>query len=234
MKLSRTQIQYLNDLGISVWRSRGDEGASVQTERVYARAQIQPPYDPESPDLVEGGSTNPAAQALAAIAQPSDEFVREEPYSVGSRDDRVADAIDAPAAAVVAQPIAFDWTRMGHAVLLHEPIHDPALNQFCRDLLLAVNWIVVAKEAPNTGKVSRGEFRWPQLENSSGSPERVLAAWWDKHVVQPATVIAQTGVIEQLQAWHAFDKNVVQEIQALDQMMGQPELKRVLWQQLHP
>ena len=240
MNLSQAQLTLLSDLGITIWRARPDQSAldGVATTGAQTIAEDESKPNPQ------GGAVqnNPAAQALAAIGEnrPAPESTPDLGGSV-SLDDGVEVAPNSPDAsedANLIEPIAFDWTRAGSVILLHDPQLDSGLKQFCRDLLLGVGWIVAEQADPdalkqNTSKYAQGEFRWPQLENSSGRPDRVLSAWWAKHVNESTTVVAVSSVIRQLVVWENLSTNQVFEIADLDEAMSQPQVKRALWQQLH-
>ena len=129
----------------------------------------------------------------------------------------------------VVMPVHFAWTRYKSAMLLHPSGLDKSQLQFVRDVLHAVSWRLPESEA-SASRFTAGEFKWPQLENSTGTPERALGTWFKKHLAETQWVGIDQAVATQYTSWP--EATHAQHIIVLNEFfssMVQSDTKRSLW-----
>ena len=106
---------------------------------------------------------------------------------------------------------------------------DPAALQLAKDAVVFADW---ARQQP-TGGVSQGDFRWPQLLDTNGTPERSLNVFIDKHVPQAGGWLAVSGeVLEQVETWLGKLNVRWLSVPELHGRADRVETKKKLWQSL--
>ncbi len=116
--------------------------------------------------------------------------------------------------------------------MLHPPSLDKGQQQFVRDVLTALKWRL-QPDTKDAGGFTTGEFRWPQLENSSGTPQRAMSAWFKKQFDQIHWVGIDAAVYNQYDSWpdNAAQLRVV-ELGDTFGAMTNAERKQELWRWL--
>ena len=221
MKLNPSQAALLQDLGIVVWHARLPAGGAdeVITEAQARVAKVEQKTreqqaDAQPKDLqLEAVPPTPAPSAAAEAELSSDPV--EPSFSPET----------------VVQPIHFAWTRMDKCLLLHPLELDKAQRQFVSDVLTAVQFTL----AGNQQKVRpvSGEFRWPQLENSSGDPQRAMSVWLDKHAADVVWLGVEESAAVQFDGWPASSaQRRVVVLEDLFVAISQSAAKQALWNRL--
>ena len=87
-------------------------------------------------------------------------------------------------------------------------------------------------KAETGGGQDRGDFRWPQLVDTSGSPLRALRAFFAKHATPEAWVGITGEALPQLSPWLDELQLRAVELPALDRNIGDAATKKEIWQKL--
>ena len=82
------------------------------------------------------------------------------------------------------------------------------------------------------GQGASGDFLWPQLDSSSGTPQRVLQAFLTKNLKgRTRWFVAEEMVVEQISPWLDMPEQL-QVIPAIHAAVTDPQAKQQLWQAL--
>jgi len=142
---------------------------------------------------------------------------------------------EAPPAAVI---VEFCWLKHDSGLVAYPLTADAAAVQVLKDILSYGAWVNSRGEASLKARPAQGDFRWPQLVESSGTPLRALAAFYDKHFAEQAAWILLTAeVAPMLQPWlqelaETLPIKLV-ELPALHLSVSDPASKKQIWQILH-
>ena len=161
-KVPLTKAETLAMMGIPVWYERRAPGvvgvvAGVVESPVDDLRAEAPSPDPAAADAA------PADAAKAALPEPS---------ASGS-----APAMPTPPAAESAAPAAsaeiieFTWVKGASGLVVHTLCSDAATLTLLKDIVRFGDW--TRKMETGSGN-DRGDFRWPQLVDTSGSPLRAF------------------------------------------------------------
>jgi len=179
-----------------------------------------------------GGAAEPPEQAVA-VAGPAPELASaqniqsNEPLAETAGVQREAPDEPPPAP----QIIEFVWVRGETGMLLCDLGVSEAGLRMALDIVAFGDWLRGAN-----GKQVHGDFRWPQLVGSSGSPLRAMNVFLDKHLPQRDGAqrwLAIVGeVAEQFTGWQTDLPARVIELPALVVGPGAAAGKKVIWQSM--
>ncbi len=170
---------------------------------------------PAEPEVRSEPETSPPAPA----AEPAP--VRAEPQLPPPAEP--AGAAPEPAAA---QLIEFIWVKGASGMLLNDLASDAATIRLLKDMVRYGDWVGGHQGAPQ-----QGDFRWPQLVDTSGSPERALAAFVGKHLPEGGWLAMTPGVLSQLEPWLEGLGVKVLALAPLTRSLGDAAVKKEIWQQ---
>jgi hypothetical protein len=232
----------LRDIGIDVWRLRPAPGR--QTAGVNAASPLEESVPDESLRVDHAlGETAPKESAPKESA-PKESAPKESeptesaPKKSGPRDEPIdVPSVDSPtpdtAEAAPSIRLRFGYARLGPGACLYDETLANIHQQFVRDLLSACEALRSETGSGSEGpRFSLGEFRWPILD-SGGSPERALAAFFDKQS-EGATdrwMLITERVLEDIQDLIDTEAQIV-VIPPISELAGNATLKRELWERL--
>lgn len=179
-----------------------------------------------------GGAMQPPEQAVAEARPlpepaPARNIQSDEPVAETASVQREAPGEPSPAP----QIIEFVWVRGETGMLLCDLGVSEAGLRMALDIVAFGDWL-----RGTTGKQVHGDFRWPQLVGSSGSPLRAMNVFLDKHLPQREDAqrwLAIVGdVAEQFSGWQADLPARVIELPALVVGPGAAAGKKVIWQSM--
>ena len=208
-KLSESQTKTLAAMGIQVWYKRGVGVDSAKEALVDGPMQAKQIADQPVP--VESSS----AQQELPQAMPLDE---------------TESAAEFDLEAVVPTKISFRWLKNGAAMVwtLEEDFGGEA-EPFCHDILHFVKARVDAGES----KVSKGNFLWPQVGGTSGTPTRPLKVFVEKHAADARYLIVTKKVAESVQEYLDIGDNLqLVVVDPIRTYLAETENKKNLWQVL--
>ncbi len=142
------------------------------------------------------------------------------------------------------QQLTFAWLRSSRALIMYSS-GDAAVQRLLKDLLSYIDWRAVAQQLQSGGgggggeesgrlRLQQGEFRWPQLHASGGTPARALAAWADKQQLQQLSWIgAGEDLMPQLAPWLTELGRPLVSLADLNLVLRDATAKKALWQQLN-
>lgn len=207
------QQRILKDMGITVWHLR--------TEQTVVPADVQ--LDVPTPRVPMDTDPDRAAASEVAVQTTAPEIVVPEINSA-----EIVEPIK-PVVVESIEPIGFHWLANATAMVLSAP-EQAAPVPFVKDLLAALAWHNNHTEKAQL-KVRQGEFKWPQLDTATGTPERTLKAFVDKHCAQARWILMGSDVVSQLQRWQP---ELVARAGVFDLLAASQDMqaKERLWQQL--
>ena len=189
---------------------------------------------PDQTDTQPSKSAEPIASGTSAR-------VGSEPAG-DSTDSSAADVTDEQARAPIVKPIHFAWTRSGNVLIVHRTGLDKLHQQFLRDVVRAAQWQLLKNTAASPqaegqlgkGSTTTGEFRWPQLVESAGTPDRALKAWANKQLSEDMLIGFDAEVITQHEDWSVVESAAGTVVQLGDLFAAttQAQAKIQLWQLL--
>ncbi len=210
-KVPLTKAETLAMMGIPVWYERcasGDVSAGLDQRAAGGHA--------DHPG--EADTTADVAPPAATLAEP--------PAAAATPPPSTAEA--APPAAS-AEIIEFTWVKGTSGLVVHTLSGDAATLTLLKDVVRFGDW--TRKAEPGSGG-DRGDFRWPQLVDTSGSPLRALRAFFAKHLDSEAWVGITAEALPQLAPWLGELEIRVVELPALDRNIGDAATKKEIWQRL--
>jgi len=218
--LSARRRRMLVDMGIDVWTSRSFNPEVAQiavTSDVKipsVAASDQPSLAEVKVRLVEATGAGMSAPKPAAL-EPS------------------AKSVDAVQEVLQADRIHVYFAKKGNALYISEqPITGPS-QSFVQDLLLFVHWQLSNGEFDGSKKPLISEFQWPVVA-TSGTPERALAAFLDKHgLTTPAGLgLISPDAMKVLKPWLPIEGSRFLEVASLAELATNAQAKVQLWGEL--
>jgi len=138
---------------------------------------------------------------------------------------------EAPASEVgpIPEPLAFSWIKSERGMVVCPLGADGATARLVKDVLVFGDWV----RGHGASHVAQGDFRWPQLLDSGGTPERALAVFLDKHLSAPSSWLGLTAEVAPSIAPWLNDLHVeVLELPLLRNHIGDAATKKSIWQRL--
>ena len=132
-------------------------------------------------------------------------------------------------------PLQFSWLRTRSGLLMLDYQDDPALARLLSDIMIYIDWRVGRSNGEN-GKpqVQQGQFQWPQLQQTSGTPARALAVWLEKHQAeQLAWLGASSALMQELTPWIEPLEIRLTDVGDLQQAVRDAAAKKELWRLLN-
>ena len=170
----------------------------------------QVPITPE-PAATSGSEVS----AMRAESQRADEAQVSQPAVV-------------PSATV--EPLEFTWVKGSSGMVLCGLGADAAALQLVRDIVVFGDWVRNHREAPN---LTKGDFEWPQLLDTEGTPARALAVFVDKHWPQQGAWIALAAEVQpSVSKWLENVPVTVIDLPAVQASIRDAALKKTIWQTL--
>jgi len=131
----------------------------------------------------------------------------------------------------VVEPIAFSWVRSATGMVATSLDVDRTVVGLLNDILVFGDWA----RGNEITKAVQGDFRWPQLLDSGGTPARALAVFVDKHLTSKAAWLALTSEVAPSVAPWLEDVGVeVIVVPELRGRIGDAAIKKSIWQRLKP
>lgn len=217
------QRRMLVDMGIDVWTSRSsnpmvtDAAVSGDAGQVPAAAGSQPSLAEIKASLAE---VNGQGAVGAQRAKPDQVNAVQAPST------------DAPEV-LQADRIHLYFAKKANVLYVSEaPIGGPS-QSFVQDLLLFLNWSVTNGEFDASKKSLLSEFQWPVVA-TSGTPERAVAAFLDKHgLTSPEGLgLFSAGAMKALKPWLPSATSRFIEIPDLAELVTNALAKEKLWDKL--
>ena len=217
------QRRMLVDMGIDVWTSRSsnpmvtDAAVSGDAGQVPAAAGSQPSLAEIKASLAE---VNGQGAVGAQRAKPDQVNAVQAPST------------DAPEV-LQADRIHLYFAKKANVLYVSEaPIGGPS-QSFVQDLLLFLNWSVTNGEFDVSKKSLLSEFQWPVVA-TSGTPERAVAAFLDKHgLTSPEGLgLFSAGAMKALKPWLPSATSRFIEIPDLAELVTNALAKEKLWDKL--
>ncbi len=218
-------------MGIQVWHARGTAVDAVELAPTPAEASPAAPAAVQRP----AADTQPEHPAPTRQGGLNDQQ-NSGPAESGQNQDRADVSVDAAtqATADATQTLAFSWMKTESCLLIYSETDsmnpDKVKQQLLKDLVLAMDWHC---RGPSDGRanVTLGEFRWPQLLQSTGTPQRAIAVWLDKYAVDNLSWFAADDQCHvEVRQWMGSMADRLINIGDLNSLDA--EAKRTLWQQL--
>lgn len=206
--IASNRAQMLADMGVQVW---------------YARSNSPAPTEPVQPSLVQSESAQARLADTGEVGQLPDEQLQ---HNV---------AMDPPGRSADGQidPIALHWARGRAGLLLFATQPDEALEILAADIVRALDWRYADQDQQAAVDPTLGEFKWPQLLSSTGTPARSLRALLSKHLPEEGWLGLTPDAAEQVEPWLKLAPNIdVYNLVDVRSALDEPDVKRVLWQQI--
>ena len=222
------QRRMLVDMGIDVWTSRSfnpivtDAAVSGDAGQVPAAAGSQPSLAEIKASLAE---VNGQAAVGAQRAKPDQ-------INVVQALSTDTPPVDAPEVLQVDR-IHLYFAKKANVLYISEaPIGGPS-QSFVQDLLLFLNWSVTNGEFDASKKSLLSEFQWPVVA-TSGTPERSVAAFLDKHgLTSPEGLgLFSAGAMKALKPWLPSATSRFIEVPDLAELATNALAKEKLWGEL--
>jgi hypothetical protein len=172
----------------------------------------------------------PTPGAVAQAAHPP-------PPAVDKPGAEHAPAQAQSSAAPSAEIIEFSWLKNDQALIAFPLGADATAARMLKDILAYGSWLSDPGGKAVSGRVASGDFRWPQLVDSSGDPQRALRAFLDKQfAAQRARILLTAEVLPMLRDWLAelagdMPLETV-ELPALQDGISDPASKKQIWQMM--
>mgnify|MGYP000063606339 CR=1 FL=1 len=224
-QMSTRQRRMLMDMGIDVWTSRSSSPIVAEVEAGAAA--------PPVPAAASGAHT--LAEIKASLAEVSgDGMVRVQANDVALTQDTsvVTPPVTEPEV-LQADRIHLYFAKKANVLYIcEEPISGPS-QSFVQDLLLCLNWSVSNGEFEASKKSLLSEFQWPVVA-TSGTPERAVAAFLDKHgLTSPNGIgLLSAGAMRVLKPWLPSETSCFIEVPDLAELATDALAKEKLWGQL--
>jgi hypothetical protein len=128
---------------------------------------------------------------------------------------------------VAPELIEFGWVKSSSGIIVCPLPIDQATAVLLKDVLIYGDWL----RGQIKTKVSRGEFRWPQLlDTTEGSPVRALTVFFAKHLSADKPWIGITPeVAPTLTKWLTQLPYTVVELPSLQHNIGDVTTKKTIW-----
>lgn len=214
-------------MGVQVWHLRRSGADARPLEQPVPQARHL--ADQASEQNIQ--SHDPLAETKRVLRNAPDEPAPAHVAGAGQASQAAATPASAPQDVATPQIIEFSWVRGETGMLLCELGISEAGLRMAQDIVAFGDWLRGA-----TGKPVHGDFRWPQLVGSSGSPVRAMHVFLDKHLPQRDDAqrwLAIAGdVAEQFTGWQAGLPAQVIELPALFVGPGDAAGKKVIWQSI--
>jgi hypothetical protein len=218
-ELSGERAAMLAAMGVQVWHARRPE---VLREEVT----------PDSPDsgsqsnnqgripLVDRPSIDSATDSASAPTTAAAPVTPVEEVDKLDKMDNV-DKVDR---------VEFTWVKGRSGMVLSNLNPDEAALQLIRDIVVYGDW---AREHGEAAMLSKGDFQWPQLLDTGGTPVRALAVFVEKHWSGQTPWIAITAEVQSSVA-HWFENIPVKviELPAVKPSIRDAAMKKTIWQSL--
>ena len=208
-------------MGVQVWHLRRPGADALSAEQPVPQAE---PLAHQASDQITH-NPDPLAEAKRVLRNAPDEA----PSVPVAGAEQTAQTETAPQDVAAPQIIEFMWVRGRTGMLLCGLEISEAGLRMAQDIVAFGDWLRGA-----TGKPVHGDFRWPQLVGSSGSPERAMNVFLDKHLPQHDDTqrwLAIAGdVTEQFTGWQSPLPAQVIELPALVVGPGDAAAKKAIWQ----
>lgn len=131
----------------------------------------------------------------------------------------------------VAEPIAFSWVRSATGMVATSVDVDRTVVGLLKDILVFGDWA----RGNEITKAVQGDFRWPQLLDSGGTPARALAVFVDKHLTsKSAWLVLTSEVAPSVAPWLEGVGLEVIVVPELRGKIGDAAIKKSIWQSLKP
>ena len=167
-----------------------------------------------------------AVQVPAAPEAPTTEQNRA-PTPQPGRSPQPSQTPTAPVALPAPELIEFSWIKGNTGMIVCPLAIDRATGLLLRDILVYGDWL----QGQANAKISRGEFRWPQLlDTTGGTPIRALTVFIDKHLSADNVWIGVTPEIApSLTKWLAQLPIKVIALPSLQNSIGDASTKKAIW-----
>jgi len=238
-ELSSAKIEMLQAMGITVWHSRGL--AKTVTPLVRITKSAHKKSEDKEPVI-----TRHEAQSIST-PEPTVEL------SAGPASEQTAQAAKTASDVSTAQfePLAFSWVKGAQGMLVYTGGADNGQMQLAKDIVVYIDWLhtrierranqAVLTDAPSIKPAKRtsGDFRWPQLLDSGGTPARSLAVFFDKHLAiesmhSPPWVAVSADAMQQLGPWLQDLALGVIEVPPVAGQLVDAAKKKQIWLSLQP
>ena len=224
-QMSARQRRMLMDMGIDVWTSRSSSPIVAEVE-----VAVDTPGVP-----VVAAAPHALAEIKASLAEASGGgAVRALAADVASTQAPTATATPVEKPEVLqTDRIHLYFAKKANVLYISEaPISAPS-QSFVQDLLLCLNWSVTNGEFEVAKKSLLSEFQWPVVA-TSGTPERAIAAFLDKHGLSSPEGIGllSAGAMRILKPWLLSATSRFVEVPDLAELATDALAKEKLWGEL--
>ncbi|MEZ7817800.1 MAG: hypothetical protein QMB25_00285 [Pseudomonadales bacterium] len=220
IQMSTRQRRMLVDMGIDVWTSRS---FNPQVNEVEAPSDLAtaPTDSVVPPSLAEVKARLAEVSGAGGVAmQPTKAEVAKEPPV-------------AKPAVLQADKIHLYFAKKANVLYISEEPITGLSQSFVQDLLLFLNWHITNGEFETTKKPLLSEFQWPVVA-TSGTPERAIAAFLDKHELTSGQGLGllSAGAMKVLKPWLPSQLSHFIEVPELAELATNALAKEQLWSEL--
>lgn len=224
-QMSDRQRRMLADMGIDVWTSRS-ASPIFSDAKVSAEATQIPSADPNQPSLAEIKASLAEVSGRGATRKQSAQAAQIIPVmesSVGTPPAETPEVLQA-------DRIHLYFAKKANVLYISDvPIGGPS-QSFVQDLLMFLNWRVTNGEFEVGKKPLLSEFQWPVVA-TSGTPERAVAAFLDKHGLTSAEGLGlfSPGAMTVLKPWLPSATSRFIEVPDIAELASNALAKEKLW-----
>ena len=222
-QMSARQRRMLMDMGIDVWTSRSSSPIVVEVE-----VAVDTPGVP-----VVAAAPHALAEIKASLAGASGGgAVRALAADVASTQAPTATPVEKPEV-LQTDRIHLYFAKKANVLYISEAPISAHSQSFVQDLLLCLNWSVTNGEFEVAKKSLLSEFQWPVVA-TSGTPERAIAAFLDKHGLSSPEGIGllSAGAMRILKPWLPSATSRFVEVPDLAELATDALAKEKLWGEL--
>lgn len=219
-ELSSPRAAMLAAMGVQVWHVRGSDNAPGETvvEASLSSASTRTSRQAVQPPEANHSSTTKPPPMI----EPKPPGESQPPRERGLQAKR-------PSAAKI-ERVEFTWVKGRSGMVLCQLHPDAAALQLIKDIVVFGDWV---REQGAASKTTEGDFQWPQLLDTGGTPARALAVFIDKHWPQQSAWIAVTSEVQSsVTPWLQNSPVQVIDLPAIQPSVRDGSLKKTIWQNL--
>ena len=227
-QMTDRQRRMLADMGIDVWTSRS-VSPIVSDAAVIGDFKQMPSADTSQPNLAEITASLLEVSGREAVDVQTAKAVQVDLGKESSGDMPLVEITEV----LQADRIHLYFAKKANVLYISEERICGPSEFFVQDLLMFLNWSVANGEFEASKKLLLSEFQWPVVA-TSGTPERAVAAFLDKHgLTSPESVgLLSAGAMKALKPWLPSATSRLIEVPDLAELAANALAKEKLWGEL--
>ena len=227
-ELSRESAAMLAAMGVQVWHARGSSFSQEVRQEIRQDEPVAEASTSSANQALMLKVDNPPEATPSPMSKPPPAIEPQTSSKSQSAGESEPEAKHPPAAKI--DRVEFTWVKGRSGMVLCQLNPDAAALQLIRDIVVFGDWV---REQGEASSLSKGDFQWPQLLDTGGTPARALAVFIDKHWPQQSAWIAVTSEVQSsVTPWFANTSVHVIELPAIGQSVRDAALKKTIWQNL--